>query len=97
MNPSNLKQLRIAYTPDSDDVFNYYGWESGHLSLKDQTIRPIFERDHIIALNRAAEKQHYDIVGVSSVAYPLLAENYWIMAVGNSVGRDYGPVLASKN
>ncbi len=97
MNPTHPNQLRIAYTPDSDDVFNYYGWESGQLSLKDSGIQPVFERDHIIALNRAAEKQLYDVVGVSSVAYPLLAEHYWIMAVGNSVGRDYGPVLVSKH
>jgi len=89
--------LRIAYTPDSDDVFNYYGWESGHLSLPDESIEVVFERDHIIALNHAASDQVYDVVGVSSVTYPLLEKDYWIMAVGNSVGRDYGPVLVSKN
>jgi 5,8-dihydroxy-2-naphthoate synthase len=97
MKQTTPKQISIAYTPDSDDVFNYYGWESGNLSLKDNMITPKFDRDHIIALNRAALKQQYDIVGVSSVAYPLLAEHYWVMAVGNSVGRQYGPVLASKN
>ena len=90
-------KLRIAYTPDSDDVFNYYGWESGHLALPDKSIETIFERNHIIALNIAAQKQAYDVVGVSSVVYPLLEKDYWIMAVGNSVGREYGPVLVSKN
>ena len=89
--------LRIAYTPDSDDVFNYYGWESGHLELPDKNIKVTFERNHIIALNIAAQKQAYDVVGVSSVVYPLLEKDYWIMAVGNSVGRKYGPVLVSKN
>ncbi|MGR9071431.1 MAG: MqnA/MqnD/SBP family protein [Gammaproteobacteria bacterium] len=97
MNQEITKTLRIAYTPDSDDVFNYYGWESGRLSLRDKTLRPVFERDHIIALNRAAEKGLYQVVGVSSVAYPRLAGDYWILAAGNSVGREYGPVLASKN
>lgn len=90
-------KLRVAYTPDSDDVFNYYGWESGHLGLPDKNIKVIFERDHIIALNHAAQKQVYDVVGISSVAYPLVEKDYWIMAVGNSVGREYGPVLVSKN
>ncbi len=89
-------KIRIAYTPDSDDVFNYYGWESKHLELEDKNIEVIFERDHIIALNLAAQKRIYDVVGVSSVAYPLLEKDYWIMAVGNSVGRGYGPVLVSK-
>ncbi len=89
--------LRIAYTPDSDDVFNYYGWESGHLGLQDKSIKPIFERDHIIALNHAAERAEYDVVGVSSVCFPSLEKDYWILPVGNSVGRKYGPVLASKH
>jgi 1,4-dihydroxy-6-naphthoate synthase len=97
MNHEKPAQITVAYTPDSDDVFNYYGWEAGHVSLRDKTLTPKFERDHIIALNRAALEQRYDVVGVSSVTYPLLADNYWIMAVGNSVGRQYGPVLASKN
>lgn len=89
-------KLRIAYTPDSDDVFNYYGWESGNLSLSDESIEPVFERGHIIALNHAAERGEYDVVGVSSVCFPLLEKDYWILPVGNSVGRKYGPVLASK-
>jgi len=94
---STPSTLRVAYTPDSDDVFNYYAWESGHLGLQDKNIKVIFERDHIIALNHAAQKRIYDVVGVSSVAFPLLEKDYWIMAVGNSVGRGYGPVLVAKN
>lgn len=90
-------EILISYTPDSDDVFNYFGWESGNLTLSDKSIKVIFERDHIIALNMAAQKQRYDVVGVSSVVYPLLEKYYWIMAVGNSVGRGYGPVLVSKH
>ena len=90
-------KLRIAYTPDSDDVFNYYGWESGNLGLPDKSIEVVFERGHIIALNHAAMDQVYDVVGVSSVVYPLLEKDYWIMSVGNSVGRNYGPVLVSKD
>lgn len=90
-------KLRIAYTPDSDDVFNYYGWESGNLSLSDAAIEPVFERDHIIALNHAAQRGDYDLVGVSSVCFPNLAQDYWILPVGNSVGRKYGPVLAARD
>jgi 1,4-dihydroxy-6-naphthoate synthase len=90
-------KLSIAYTPDSDDVFNYYGWESGHLKLEEPRCEATFDRGHIIGLNRAALQGRYDVIGVSSVAYPQLADDYWIMAVGNSVGRHYGPVLASRD
>lgn len=87
--------LRVAYTPDSDDAFNYYAWEHGRVALPGWDAR--FSRDHIIALNHAAMAGHFDVVGVSSAIYPSLADRYWVLAVGNSVGRGYGPVLASKH
>ena len=86
--------LRVAYTPDSDDAFNYYAWESGHLTLPGWSAE--FHRDHIIALNRAAANEAFDVVAVSSASFPLIADRYRILAVGNSVGRGYGPVLASR-
>jgi len=95
--PKAVRTLRVAYTPDSDDAFNYYAWEHGRVSLRDASYRVAFERDHIIAMNRAADQGRYDVVGVSSVAYPRLADRYWVLAVGNSVGRGYGPVLVSKH
>ncbi len=89
--------LSIAYTPDSDDAFNYYGWEFDRVGLNTPDYTAKFERDHIIALNRAAAQEAFDVVGVSSVAYPALADRYAVLSVGNSVGRGYGPVLVSKN
>ena len=88
--------LRIGYTPDSDDVFNYYAWEHDYVTLDTPGYRPVFHRDHISALNRAALQERFDVVGVSSVLYPCLADRYWVLAVGNSVGRGFGPVLVSK-
>jgi 1,4-dihydroxy-6-naphthoate synthase len=88
--------LRVAYTPDSDDVFNYYAWEHGHVSLPPSDPPVVFERGHIIELNHAARAGRCDVVGISSVIYPQVADDYWILAVGNSVGRGWGPVLASR-
>jgi 1,4-dihydroxy-6-naphthoate synthase len=88
------KPLAIAYTPDSDDVFNFYAWEQGRVSLPG--FAPRFDRSHIDVLNRAAAAGLYDVVAVSSVVYPSIAHRYWILAVGSSVGRGYGPVLVSK-
>jgi predicted solute-binding protein len=28
-----VRELSIAYTPDSDDVFNFYAWEHGRVTL----------------------------------------------------------------
>lgn len=90
-----LKTIDIAYTPDSDDVFNFYGWE--HDKVKLPGYRPEVHHDHIIALNRAALQGKYDLVGISSVLYPQISERYWVLAVGNSIGRGYGPILVSKH
>jgi len=89
------KTITIAYTPDSDDVFNFYAWEHGVLSLPGYD--PVFSRNHIAKLNQDALNGVHDVVAVSSVMYPLLEKDYWILAVGSSVGRGYGPVLVSKN
>ncbi|MFI5324574.1 MAG: MqnA/MqnD/SBP family protein [Thermodesulfobacteriota bacterium] len=91
-----MKELSIAYTPDSDDIFNYYAWEHGHVSLTTAEYEPVFYRDHIIELNRAALKAQYDVVAVSSVFYPRVAGRYRILCVGNSVGRNFGPTLVAK-
>ncbi len=93
--PVTTHHLRVAYTPDSDDAFNYYAWEHGRVHL--EGCPAAFDRNHIIALNRAADQEAYDVVGISSVRYPALADRYWILAVGNSVGRGYGPVLVAKH
>jgi 1,4-dihydroxy-6-naphthoate synthase len=92
---SRAGTLRVGYTPDSDDVFNYYAWEHGHVALAGYVAR--FEREHIIALNRAAMGGEFDVVNVSSVIYPSVASRYRILAVGTSVGRGYGPVLVSRH
>lgn len=57
---------------------------------------PRFHRAHICMLNHAAAAGLHDVVAVSSVMYPSLADRYAILATGNSIGRGYGPVLASK-
>lgn len=92
-----MKTLSIAYTPDSDDVFNFYAWEHGRVELGVDGYEPVFYRNHIIDLNRAAEHGLYDVVAVSSAFYPRVADKYRILCVGNSVGRNFGPVLVSKN
>jgi len=94
MLPSAARTLRVAYTPDSDDAFNYYAWEHGRVTLDGHDAE--FVRDHIIALNRLAVEEGADVVGISSAFYPAVADRYRILGVGNSIGRGYGPVLAAR-
>jgi 1,4-dihydroxy-6-naphthoate synthase len=86
--------LSIAYTPDSDDAFYYYGLEAGRIRIPG--FRPRFVREPLSWLNPAAREGRYDVTAISSVLYPEVADRYAILSVGTSVGRGYGPVLVSK-
>jgi 1,4-dihydroxy-6-naphthoate synthase len=90
----DMDVLTIAYTPDSDDAFYYYAMETGRVPAAG--FRPVFHRQSVIALNRAALCGQYDVTAISSIVYPQLADRYAILSVGTSVGRTYGPVLVSK-
>jgi 1,4-dihydroxy-6-naphthoate synthase len=88
------RELTIAYTPDSDDAFYYFGLETGRVDLPGY--RPEFQRQPMSLLNRAARESRYELTAISSVLYPHIANHYAILSVGTSVGRGYGPVLVSK-
>jgi 1,4-dihydroxy-6-naphthoate synthase len=88
------KELRIGYTPDSDDAFYYFGLETGGVLL--EGYRPEFRREPMSALNRGALEGRYHVTAISSVVYPQIAGRYAILSVGTSVGRGYGPVLVSR-
>jgi 1,4-dihydroxy-6-naphthoate synthase len=91
---ATVKSLTIAYTPDSDDAFYYDALETGQVSLPGYC--PAFCREPMSVLNRAAVCGVYDVTAISSVVYPQVAHRYAILSAGTSVGRGYGPVLASK-
>jgi 1,4-dihydroxy-6-naphthoate synthase len=90
-----MPTLDIAYTPDSDDAFTFYAWQNNLIDHDLHGFDFRFHRDHIRELNAAAEHDRYDVVAVSSVAYPRLADRYSILAAGSSIGRGWGPVLVS--
>jgi 1,4-dihydroxy-6-naphthoate synthase len=92
---ATFKPLAVAYTPDSDDAFYYDALETGRVALSGY--QPVFSREPVSALNRAAQRGVYDVTAISSVIYPLIARRYAILSVGASVGRGYGPVLVGRD
>jgi 1,4-dihydroxy-6-naphthoate synthase len=47
-------------------------------------------------LNEKAVRGEIEVTAISAAMYPHLKDRYWIMPIGASVGRDYGPVVAYK-
>jgi len=86
--------IRIGHSPDPDDAFMFYGLASGRVKLEDTTIEHVME--DIQSLNVRAMKGDLEVTAISAHAYPFVADKYWIMATGASMGERYGPVIVSK-
>ena len=87
--------IRVGHSPDPDDAFMFYGLSSGKVKLDGIAIQHLLE--DIQSLNVRAMKGELEVTAISAHAYPSVAEKYWIMATGASMGEGYGPVLVSKN
>lgn len=90
--PSQIQEISIAHSPDSDDAFMFYGLATNKVRV------PGFRFTHTLTdietLNRKAQnEQTYDVTAVSFHAYPYIQENYAIMACGGSMGENYGPMV----
>lgn len=87
-------RIRIAHSPDSDDAFMFYALTTGKIDTEG------FQIEHVLAdietLNREALRGTYEISAISFHAYPYVADKYWVLPSGGSVGEGYGPIVVSK-
>ncbi len=94
---SEVREIKIAHSPDSDDAFMFYGLATNKVRV------PGYKFTHTLTdietLNRRAiDDQFYDVTAISFHAYPYIQDNYTLMACGGSVGENYGPmIVAAKN
>src|SRR5574340_1788235 len=88
------KIIRVGHSPDPDDAFMFYGLSSGKVKLDGIKIEHMLE--DIQSLNEHAIKAELEVTAISAHAFPYVADNYWIMATGASMGEGYGPVIVSR-
>lgn len=86
--------IRIGHSPDPDDAFMFYGLASGKVKLEGITIEHLLE--DIQSLNTRAMRGELEVTAISAHAYPYVANKYWIMRTGASMGEGYGPVMISR-
>ncbi|HLG93684.1 MAG TPA: MqnA/MqnD/SBP family protein [candidate division Zixibacteria bacterium] len=88
------KVLKIGHSPDPDDAFMFYGLAKGKVKIRD------FEIEHVLAdiqtLNERAFKRELEVTAVSAFAFTRMADDYWIMKTGASMGEGYGPILVAR-
>jgi len=91
---TEVREIKIAHSPDSDDAFMFYGLATNKIRV------PGYKFSHTLtdieALNhRAMTDQFYDVTAISFHAYPYIQDNYTLMACGGSVGDSYGPMIVA--
>jgi len=87
--------LRIGHSPDPDDAFMCCALSKGYVRIRDYAIEHVLE--DIESLNHRAMRGELEVTAISAHAYLDVADKYWIMATGASIGEGYGPVVVSKD
>lgn len=86
--------IKVGHSPDPDDAFMFYGLAAGRVKIPGITIEHVME--DIQTLNVRAKQGELEVTAISAHAYPYVADKYWIMKTGASMGEGYGPVIVSK-
>ncbi len=86
--------IRVGHSPDPDDAFMFYGLASGKVLLPGIKIEHMLE--DIQSLNERAMRGELEVTAISAHAFAKVADRYWIMRTGASMGEGYGPVIISR-
>ena len=90
-----MRAIRIAFSPDSDDIFMFWPLLAGKVDPEGLVFEA--ERAHTEALNERAAACDLDVIAVSIAMWPAVAADYLLLAHGMSIGRGYGPVVVAEN
>ena len=90
---SNVREIAVAHSPDSDDAFMFYGLATH--KVRTPGLKFTHTLCDIETLNQKAREGVYDVTAISFHAYPYVQDKYALMACGGSVGEGYGPMIVS--
>lgn len=89
------RTIRMGHSPDPDDAFMFYGLVSGHVPIDNIRFDNVLE--DIQSLNQRALRGELEVTAISAHAYPYIADRYWVMKTGASMGDGCGPIMVSRN
>ena len=85
-----LKNIKLAHSPDADDIFMYYaikfGWVSSNYNFLNKA-------DDIETLNQETMANLWDVSAISFGLYPHIFKDYALLKTAVSFGEGYGPKL----
>ena len=86
--------IRLAFSPDSDDLFMFWALLNGKIDTEGLSF--VAERADTEALNERVARGDVDVSAVSIARYASIASDWLLLPHGMSVGRNYGPVVVAK-
>jgi len=90
---TQVREISIAHSPDSDDAFMFYGLATNKVRVTG--LKFTHTLTDIETLNRKAMQGVYDVSAISFHAYPYIQDKYVLMSCGGSVGEQYGPMVVA--
>ena len=90
-----MKSITFGHSPDADDAFMFYALAKGFVKIPGYAIK--HKMLDIESLNKIAEIGTIEVTAISAAQYPKISNNFRIMSCGASVGRQYGPMVVSRN
>src|SRR5437879_9881991 len=92
---TEIREITVAHSPDSDDAFMFYGLATN--KIRTPGLKFTHTLCDIETLNRMAMDGNgtYDVSAISFHAYPYVQEKYALLSSGGSVGEGYGPMIVS--
>lgn len=86
--------LRLGHSPDADDAFMFYALARGKIAT------PGLAFEHVLAdietLNRWAEEAKLEVTAISVHALAYVHTSYAALTHGGSFGRNYGPMIVTR-
>jgi 1,4-dihydroxy-6-naphthoate synthase len=92
-NSTDLREITVAHSPDSDDAFMFYGLATNKVRVPG--LRFTHTLCDIETLNQKAREGVYDVTAISFHAYPYIQDKYALLPSGGSVGEGYGPMIVA--
>ena len=92
--PTQVAEIVCAHSPDSDDAYMFYALATQKVRSPLVTFRHVL--DDIQTLNQKAREGVFELTAISYHAYPYVADKYFLMACGSSIGDGYGPMVVSE-
>jgi 1,4-dihydroxy-6-naphthoate synthase len=86
--------ITVAHSPDSDDAFMFYALATNKLDTGQIQFEHVLQ--DIQTLNEEAMRGTYEVTAISFHAYAYVADKYFLLPHGASIGDNYGPVLVSR-